>query len=172
MSSPSPPFSGRWPRRRTGRVRFAEVVPGRADRKDLRRRFRKVARTVRVERKSRVTAGLRGLAARRVPVASVRTGVLGDEVLEFTDGTRVWLDVRDGTTVLRRLAGRSGRCGLYLRAVDPCFGFCWYQLGFGTAGSSTHSVLARVKQYQSGATWIRWAPAVWWSRARREQPQE
>lgn len=162
----------RWPWVRTEQLGFAKVVPRRADRKELRRRFRAVTRTVRSERKRRVTAGLNGLATRRVPVASVRTGVLGDEVFEFVDGTRIWLEVRDGTTGLRRLARRSGDCNLYLRAVEPCFGFCWYQLRFGAAGDVTHSVLARVKQYQSGVTWIRWAPAAWWSKGRREQRQE
>ena len=173
MRGSSPPRrDGCWPWHRTGRVRFAEVVPRRADRRDLRRQFRAVARTIRAERTRRITAGLRGLATRGVPVTSVRTGVLGDEILGFADGTQIWLEVRDGTTVLRRLARRSGRCALYLRAADPCFGFCWYQLRFGAAGESSHSVLARVKQYQSGATWIRWAPAAWWPRGRREQPQE
>ncbi|MGH9087459.1 MAG: hypothetical protein ACRDYZ_05020 [Acidimicrobiales bacterium] len=118
-----------------------------------------------------MTAGLRGLAARRVRVVSVRSGVLGDWLVEFVDGTRVWLDLRDGTTVLRRWAGRPACQDLYLRCVDPCFGCSWYQLRFSAAGETAPTVLARVKQFESATTWFRWAPTSRWHRGHREQSQ-
>jgi hypothetical protein len=99
-----------------------------------------------------VTAGLAALASGRVRIASVRPGVSGDELIEFVDGTRVWLDVRDGTTSLRRLAARLARQDVYLCRIEPCFGFSWYQLGFSDSGELGPTVLARVKQYESTTT--------------------
>jgi hypothetical protein len=100
--------------------------------------------------------------------------VLGDEVIEFADGTRIWLDVRDGTTTLRRLAARSSSQHLYLGQVDVCFGCCWYQLHFSGAslsgaGEISPTVLARVKQYESSTTWVRRAASSRWHRTPREQ---
>jgi len=109
------------------------------------------------------------LATRRVPVVSVRPGVLGDELVEFVDGTRVWLDVRDGTTAVRRLAARSSCRDVHLGYVEPCFGFCWFQLRFSTAGETGPTVLARVKQLESGATWIRWFSRCRWRPGHHEQ---
>ncbi|MGC8472679.1 MAG: hypothetical protein ACP5PM_10370 [Acidimicrobiales bacterium] len=73
-------------------------------------------RASRVERKRRVTAGLSTLANRRVRISAVCPGVIGDELIEFVDGSRVWLDVRDGSAELRRLAALAARKDLYLRA--------------------------------------------------------
>ena len=160
------PFAGRrwWWRSSSPRTSFSKAVPLRVDRRELRRQFRAVVRSTRAERKRRVTAGLSYLASRRVPVASVRTGVLGDELIEFADGTRIWLDVRDGTTVLRRLAARSPSQYLFLGQVDVCFGCCWYQLHFWGSGEIGPAVLARVKQYESTTTWIQRAAGSRWHR--------
>lgn len=142
------PDARRW-RRSSPRVRFSKAVPLRSDRHDLRRQLRAAARASRAERKRQVTAGLATLASHRVRVASVRPDVLGTELIEFEDGTRLWLDVRDGTVALRRLAPQSAHQGFYLCRIEPCFGFCWYQLGFSHAGEIGPTVLARVNQYES-----------------------
>ncbi len=95
--------------------------------------------------------------------------MLGDEVIEFGDGTRIWLDVRDGTAALRRLGARSSSQHLYLGQVDVCFGSCWYQLHFWGSGEIGPTVLAKVKQYESSTTRI-WRPAgSRWHRPWREQ---
>ena len=158
-----------WRRSLPPRIRFSKAVPLRADRRQLRRLLRSAVRTTRAERKRRVTAGLSYLASRRVPVASVRTGVLGDELIEFADGTRIWLDVRDGATVLRRLAAQSSSQSLFLGQVDVCFGCCWYQLHFCGSGEIGPAVFARVKQYESTTTWIQRAVGSRWNRPRRGQ---
>jgi len=155
----------------SARVSFMDAVPLRADRRELRRRLRSAARTTRAERKRRVTARLEDLAMRRVPVASVRPGVLGDQLVEFVDGTRVWLDVRDGTTAIRRLAARSSCQDIHLGCVEPCFGSCWYQLRFSTVGETGPMVLVRVKQFESGTMWLRWVPSHRWHRRHHEQSQ-
>ena len=95
--------------------------------------------------------------------------MLGDEVIEFADGTRIWLDVRDGTTTLRRLAARSSSQHLYLGQVDACFGCCWYQLHFSGSGEISPTVLARVKHYESNTTWVRRPASSRWLRTPREQ---
>ena len=95
--------------------------------------------------------------------------MLGDEVIEFADGTRIWLDVRDGTAVLWRLAARSSSQHLYLGQVDVCFGYCWYQSHFSGSGKIGPTILARVKQYESGTTWVRPAASFRWHRMPRGQ---
>jgi len=152
----------------SARISFTDAVPLRADRREMRRQLRAAARTARAERKRRVTAGLEGLATLRVPVASVRPGVLGDQLVEFVDGTRVWLHVRDGSTTLRRLAARSSCQDVHLGCVEPCFGSCWYQLRFSTVGETGPTVLVRVKQFESGTTWLRWVSSSWWRRRHHE----
>jgi len=158
----------RW-RRSSSRVRFSEAVPLRSDRRDLRRQLRAALRTSRAERKRRTTAGLSALASRRVRIASVTPGELGDQLIEFADGTRLRLEVRHGTTALRRLAVRAACQDFYLGRIEPCFGCCWYKLGFSCAGESGPTVLAEVKQYESKTTWVQWAPSSRWHRKSREQ---
>jgi hypothetical protein len=153
------PEGRRWRLRSSSRVRFSEAVPLRSDRRELRRRLRAVGRAARAERKRRVTAGLSALSRRRVRISSVSKGVLGDELLEFSDGTRIWLEVRDGAAALRRLAVQSGRSNLYLRRVEPCFGCSWYQLDLSGPGGTGPTVLARVKRYESKTTWVSWVPS-------------
>jgi hypothetical protein len=142
----------RWRLRSSSRVRFSEAVPLCSDRRDLRRRLRAVGRAARAERKRRVTAGLSALSSRRVPISAVSQGALGDELIEFSDGTRIWLEVRDGTAALRRLAAQLGHSDLYLRRVEPCFGYSWYQLDLSGPGGTGPTVLARVKRYESKTT--------------------
>jgi len=102
------------------------------------------------------------LATRQVPVASVRPGVLGDELVEFADGTRVWLDIRDGITAVGRLVAGSSCREVHLDYVEPCFDLCWYQLRFSTAGETGPTVLARMTQLESGTTWFRWFSRYRW----------
>ena len=79
----------------------------------------------------------------------MRPGVVGDELIEFADGSRVWLDVRDGSAELRRLAALSTRRDLYLRRVEPCFGCWWYQLAFASLQQPGPTIFARVTRYES-----------------------
>ena len=123
----------------------------------------------RAERKRRVTAGLVTLARRRIRVASIRPGVLGDELVEFADGTCVWLEVRDGTSALRRLAAASASRDVYLCRIEPCFGCSWYQMSFAHDGEVGSTVLARVKQYESKTIWVPWVSISRWRRQLRDQ---
>ncbi len=97
--------------------------------------------------------------------------VVGEELVEFADGTRVWLDVRDGTAALRRLVARPARRDLYLDHVEPCFGHCWYQLGFAGPGDTGPTVLARVTRYESKTMRISWSPGSRWHHGRRAKPR-
>ncbi len=126
------PLRRRRCRCRPQRVGFSDAVPLRADRRELRRRLSAVVRASRADRRRRITAGLSALARRRVRITAVHPGVVGDELVEFADGSRVWLDVRDGSAELRRLAALSTCRDLYLRRVEPCFGCSWYQLAFAS----------------------------------------
>jgi len=97
--------------------------------------------------------------------------VLGDPLVEFADGTRMWLEVRDGATALRRLATRSSSQHLCLAQVDVCFGCCWYQLHFAGSNGVGPTVLARVKQLETNTTWVRRAASSRWYRKGRERRQ-
>ena len=83
--------------------------------------------------------------------------------------TRIWLEVRDGTTSLRRLAAQSGCSDLYLRRVEPCLDCSWYRLDLSGPGGTGPTVLARVKRYESKAAWVSWAASPRWRRRRGEQ---
>jgi len=157
-----------WHLRSSSWIRFSEAALLHSDRRDLRRRLRGVGRDAGAERNRRVTAGLTALVSRRVRIASVSQGVLGDELVESSDGTRIWLEVRDGITALRRLAARSGCSDLYLRRVLPCFGCSWYQLDLSRPGG-TGPTLARVKRYESKTTWVAWVASPRWHRKQGEQ---
>ena len=109
------------------------------------------------------------MASRRVRIASVTPGVLGDQLIEFADGTRLRLEVRDGTTVLRRLAVRAACQDFYLGHVEPCFGCCWYQLDLSGPEGTGPTVLARVKRYESKAAGVSWAASSRWHHTPREQ---
>lgn len=141
----------------------------RSDRRDLRLQLRAALRRTRAEGKRRTTAGLSALANRRVRIASVTPGVLGDGLVEFADGTRLRLKVSDGTTALRRLAVRAAGQDFYLGRVEPCFGCRWYQLDFSRAGEVDTTLLVRVKEYESKTTLVQWAPSSRWHRKSREQ---
>ncbi len=157
------------PRRRSARVRLSKAVPSRADRRELRRKFRAMIRASRVERRRRVTAGLSTLANRRVRISAVCPGVVGDELIEFVDGSRVWLDVRDGSAELRRLAALAACKDLYLRGIEPCFGCCWYQLAFASVEQPGPTIFARVTRYESKTVFVSWDPGFRWQLRRRER---
>lgn len=115
-----------------------------------------------------MTAELSALALRRVRVVSITRGV-GEELVGFVDGTRIWLDVRDGSVALRCLAARLASQDVYLGRVEPCFGRCWYQLGFAGRGGTGPTVLARVTRYESRTTWICGGPGFRRRHRRGEQ---
>ena len=96
-------------------------------------------------------------------------GVVGDELVEFADGSRVWLDVRDGSAELRRLAALSTCWDLYLRRVEPCFGCCWYQLAFASVQQPGPTIFARVMRYESETALLSWDPGFRWQLRRRER---
>ena len=102
-------------------------------------------------------------------VGAVHPGVVGDELVEFADGSRVWLDVRDGSAELRRLAALSTCRDLYLRRVEPCFGCSWYQLAFASVQQPGQTILARVMRYESETALLSWDPGFRWQLRRRER---
>lgn len=114
--------------------------------------------------KQQLTSALGRLATRRVPVARVGPGQVGEKAVEFADGTRLDLDVRDGKVALGRLARRSPPQVAYLGHIEPCFGHWWYWLHFWGPGEENFMVLARVDRFQSAAS-VLWQPrGRWWSR--------
>ncbi len=89
---------------------------------------------------------------------------MGDEVVEFADGTRLDLDVREGNDALWHLARRSALPVAYLGYTEPCFGHCWYWLHFWGAGEENFVVRAPVDRFQSAGS-VFWLPrGPWWSR--------
>lgn len=77
---------------REPRVRFRDAVPVR---RDLRRQFRRTARTAMGGRKTEMTAGLRRLSADHVLLSGVIPGVQdAGKIAVSADGTRLLLGVR------------------------------------------------------------------------------
>jgi len=143
---------------RTGhhRVRFRDAVPVRADRRDLRRRFRRAARAAMGERKAEMTAVLRRLSAGHVTLACLipeprdegRTAV-------FADGTRLFLEVRSGGD-MKRLGRYGSRHPVWLAEVQPCFGRRWFRLAFTSdARALPLEVLASVGPVPPGGRGVR-----------------
>ena len=100
----------------------------------------------------------------------MRSGVLGDTLVEFADATRIWLDVRDGATALRGLAGPPANSSIS-DGWTLCFGCCWYQLHFSGSGGVGPTVRARVKQRATKRRWARRAGSSRWYRKGRERRQ-
>ncbi len=129
--------------------RFADAVPRWRDRRELRRRFRAVARALRAEDKQKVTHSLCRLASDHVPVTFVGRGRSGDRALDFADGTHVELAVHEGEQGLWHLRISSKRRPPYLRLVKPCLRHGWYRLHFFVAGQEDLMVRARVDDYEA-----------------------
>ncbi|MGH9171843.1 MAG: hypothetical protein ACRD0Z_13390 [Acidimicrobiales bacterium] len=129
-------------------ARFTRAVPRRRDRRELRRRLRSATRDVRAEQKHDVTLSLRRLVDRRVPLAVVRPAMTGCEVVEFTDGTHLEIELCEGETALERLHSRRLRQA-YLSRVTPVVGRCWYRLQFSYGWAPSVEVLARVSRIDS-----------------------
>lgn len=135
----------RWSHPGAPDVSFAEAVPLRRDRRALRRGFRAVARGVRAEKKQRVTTRLGRLSARHVPVVAVRCVPGEGRVVEFADGTRLTVEVREGDIVWRRLVEeRTSGGGPYIGRVEPLFGRCWFRLHFYVLGAERCAVMVRI----------------------------
>ncbi|MGH3282324.1 MAG: hypothetical protein ACRDNW_24750 [Trebonia sp.] len=125
-----------WPgdRGRERGIRFRDAVPGRRDRRELRRRFRRVARVVTRERKSETTATLQRLSADHVLLAGVVPGTRDtDDIVEFSDGTRLLISLFSGKADLRHLGLGAPQCRVRLVQALPCFGHRRFWLWFAAA---------------------------------------
>lgn len=128
-----------WPawqgdRGRERRIRFRDAVPVRRDRRDLRRRFRRMARIVKRERRAETTATLKRLSADHVLVSSLVAGTLdADDVVEFSDGTRLLVALFSGKADMHRLGLSAPRRHVWLVQALPCFGHRRFWLWFASA---------------------------------------
>lgn len=88
------------------------------------------------------------LSQRRVPVvAMAERSADGSETVEFADGTRLLLDVRDGSVALRRLERLMPAEGIFLEGLRPLIGSFWYRLWFSPLPGS--EILAKVGRDES-----------------------
>ncbi|MGH9072279.1 MAG: hypothetical protein ACRDX8_14215 [Acidimicrobiales bacterium] len=148
-------------------IRFAQAVPRRGDRRELRQQFRAALREVRAEDKNKVKYSLGRLVIHRVPVARTAWARSGDRIVEFIDGTRIVLAVRGGNAALRSANWRPLRA-TYLRGVEPGLRRGWYYLYFSEAGEGKFAVLARVDGFECPGVRFRCSDSHWWShRSRR-----
>ena len=129
------------------KVRWVQVVPRKSDRRELRRSFRAVSRSFYQEQESQLRTALAGLAACRACVAAVRLLRSGNEVIEFTGGTRLEIDVHESSADPQYLACSRGR-PVYLVSARPSYRSGWYWLVFASpCGEVTAYV--RVDLYES-----------------------
>ncbi len=145
----------------SGRVLFADAVPCRRDRWELRHRLRAVARQQRAELKQEMAGSLRRLATGRVLLTSISPGPGGDEELAFADGTRMELAVRDGNFAVQCLTA-SPQTPCYLAKAEPCSGYFWYWLQFFAPGLDDLTVLVRVDRLESAGTRLARPLRRWW----------
>lgn len=83
------------------------------------------------------------LSQRRVPVvAMAKRPADGSEAVEFADGTRLLLNVRDGSVALGRLERLMPAEGIFLKGLRPLIGSFWYRLWFSPLADS--EILAKV----------------------------
>ena len=128
-----------WPprpgaRARERRTSLRDAFPGLRDRRELRRRFRRVARAVRRERRAEATAGLQRLAAGHVLLAGLVPGSQDmDDIAEFTDGTVLLVGLFSAKADMRRLGLRAGQYPVWLEQVQSCFGRRRYWLWVASA---------------------------------------
>lgn len=127
-----------WPPRPADRARerrasLYDAFPGRRDRRELRRRFRRVARAVRREGRAETTAALQRLSASHVLLASLVPGSQDNDIAEFTDGTRLLVGLFIAKADIERLGLRAARYPVWLEQVQPCFGRRRYWLWVASA---------------------------------------
>lgn len=131
----------------TGKISFKDAVPRRADRRELRGLLRGAARSERPVADQNVAATLSQLSERRVPVATVWLQPDDREVVQFSDGTELVVDVAGSVLMTDRM--RGGRFqGVRLGLATPCVGSCWYRLWFVPPGGEVVEVMAKVAPYQ------------------------
>lgn len=136
------------------KIRCKQAVPRRSDRRDLRRSFKVVSRSFLQQQESALTVALARLAARLAPVVAVRPLPAGEEAIEFDDGTRVEVDVRESSTDLRHLAVSPARPLAYLISARPCYRGGWYWLDFAALYGEVIAHV-RVDCYESGELRLR-----------------
>ena len=117
----------------------------------MRRRFRLVTRAVRRERRAEATAELQRLAADHVLLASLVAGNKDmDDIVEFTDGTRLLAGLFSAKADMQRLGLRAARYPVWLEQVQPCFGHRRYWLWVASGDSAVPlEVLASVQLLDS-----------------------
>ena len=142
-----------WPTRPEGRVgqprvRFRDAVPVPRDRRELRRRLRQVARSVKRERRAETTAILQRLSADHVLLSRLMpvphdTG----DIVEFTDGTCLLVILFTAKVDMERLGQRAAAHDpVWLAHMQPCFGHRRFWLWFASAGQPVPlEVLASVQ---------------------------
>lgn len=132
-------FRVTWPARpgdrvREQHIRFRDAVPVWGDRRELRRRFRHVARVVTRERRAETTATLQRLSADRVPLAGIVPGTRDtDDIVEFSDGTQLLIALFSGKADLRHLGLGAPQRRVWLVQALPCFGHRRFWLWFVSA---------------------------------------
>lgn len=125
-----------WPgdRVRERQIRFRDAVPVRRDRRELRSRFRHTVRIVTRERRATTTAELQRLSAEQVLVSALVPGTHDmDDIVEFSDGTRLLVALFSGKADLRRLGLDASRYPMWLEQALPCFGHRRFWLWFASA---------------------------------------
>jgi hypothetical protein len=95
----------------------------------LRRRFRRVARAVRRERRAETTAALQRLSVSHVLLAGLVPGSQNmDDIVEFTDGTQLLVGLFSAKADMQRMGLDAVRYPVWLEQVQPCFGHRRYWL--------------------------------------------
>ncbi|MGH3262244.1 MAG: hypothetical protein ACRDNS_09635 [Trebonia sp.] len=136
------------------RIEFADAVPLRRDRRDLRRRFRRATRAAMSEQNAAMAAVLRRLSAEHVRLSGVIQAAQDRDrdrakVVVFTDGTRLLLGIH-GDDGLERLGHSYSR--IWLADVQPCLGRRLFWLGFTSATHRVRvAVLASVAPVPAGS---------------------
>lgn len=133
-------------RQTKAKIRFRNAVPRRADRRELRQLLRHAARSETSVADRHVTETLNQLANSRVPVATVWVQPDHREVVQFSDGTELVVDVAGNTPMIDRM--RDGRFrGLRLGQASPCMGRSWFLLWFVPPHGEAVEVMAKVASY-------------------------
>jgi hypothetical protein len=114
------------------KVHWAQAVPRRSDRRDLRRSLRAASRSFYQQQESQLRVTLAGLGARRAAVVAIRPLRAGNEAIEFASGTRLEVDVHHSSTDPQYLARGLARPIAYLVSARPGYRAGWYWRGFAS----------------------------------------
>ena len=126
---------------------FRDAVPRRADRRGLRQLVRHAARSESSVADRHVTETLNQLANSRVPVATVWVQPDHREVVQFSDGTELVVDVVGNTPMIDRMPGGRYR-GVRLGQASPCMGRNWFLLWFVPPHGEAVEIMAKVASYK------------------------